>query len=149
MDVTRVDEIVLQHMEESARIVPILQDVQRHYRYLPEEVLRHVAGRLRIPCSRVYSVANFYGAFSLTPRGKHLIRVCMGTACHLRGSPKLMDLLASKFKVGDGGTSSDGMFSVEAVNCLGACALAPVVAVDGKYFDEVSPDKLLRIIKQF
>ena len=149
MDVSTVEEIVLQHTEESARIVPILQDVQRHFRYLPEEALRHVAGRLRIPVSRVYAVANFYGAFGLKPRGRHLIRVCKGTACHLRGSPKLMDLLASKFKVEDGGTSSDGAFSVEAVNCLGACALAPVVAVDGKYFDEVSPDRLLRIIKQF
>jgi len=149
VDVSIVDEIVLQHMEESARIVPILQDVQRHYRYLPEEALRHVAGRLRIPCSRVYAVANFYGTFTLKPRGKQLIRVCMGTACHLRGSPKLMDLFASKFKVEDGGTSSDGKFSVEAVHCLGACALAPVVTVDDKYFDEVSPDKLLKIIKQF
>jgi NADH-quinone oxidoreductase subunit E len=149
MDVNIVDEIVLTHMEESARIVPILQDVQRHYHYLPEGALRHVAGRLRIPCSRVYAVANFYGAFSLKPRGKHLVRICMGTACHLRGSPKLMDLLASKFKVEDGGTSSDGAFSVEAVNCLGACALAPVVSVDGKYLDGVSPDKLLRIIKKF
>jgi len=149
MDVSIVDEIVLQHMEESARIVPILQDVQRHYRYLPEEALRHVAGRLRIPCSRVYAVANFYGAFSLKPRGKHLIRVCTGTACHLRGSFKLMDLLASKFNVEDGETSSDGAFSVEAVNCLGACALAPVVTVDDKYLDGVSPDRLLKIIKQF
>lgn len=149
MDVSTVEEIVLQHMEESARIVPILQDVQLHYRYLPEEALRHVAERLCIPCSRVYAVANFYGTFSLKPRGKHLIRVCTGTACHLRGSPKLMDVLANKFKVEDGGTSSDGEFSVEAVNCLGACALAPVVTVDGKYFDEVSPNKLLRIIKQF
>ena len=149
MDLQIVDEIVLQHMEESARIVPILQDVQRQYRYLPEPALRHVAGRLCIPCSRVYAVANFYGAFSLKPRGEHLIRVCMGTACHLRGSPKLMDVLATKFKVADGGTSSDGMFSVEAVNCLGACALAPVVSVDDKYFDGVSPDKLIRIIKKF
>ena len=102
-----------------------------------------------MPCSRVYAVANFYGAFSLKPRGKHLIRVCMGTACHLRGSPKIMDLLSSKFGVEDGGTSSDGYFSVEAVNCLGACALAPVVAVDDKYYDGVSPDKLLKIIKKF
>ena len=149
MDLSVVDEIVLQHMEESARIVPILQDVQRHYRYLPEPALRHVAGRLRIPCSRVYAVANFYGAFSLQPRGEHLIRVCMGTACHLRGSSKLMDMLANKFNVEDGGTSADGKFSVEAVNCLGACALAPVVAVDDQYFDEVSPNKLLKIIKQF
>jgi len=148
MDFSKVDEIVIDHLEESARIVPILQDIQRRFNYLPEDALRRVAERLRIPLSRVYAVANFYGAFSLKPRGEHLIRVCMGTACHLRGAPKLMDLLRSKFKVGDGDMSPDGKFTVEVVNCLGACALAPVVMVDDKYFDGVSPDGLLKIIKK-
>ena len=148
MDMSKVDEIVTEHYEESARIVPILQDIQRDFRYLPEEALHHVARQLRIPLSRVYAVANFYAAFSLKPRGEPLIRVCMGTACHFRGAPKLMDLLESKFKVSDGDTSSDNKFTVEVVNCLGACALAPVVVVDEKHFDGVSPDKLLNVIKK-
>ena len=147
MIATKVDEIVVEHLEESSRLVPILQDIQKHYGYLPEEALRRLATRLRVPLSRIYAVANFYAAFSLKPRGKHLIRLCMGTACHLRGAPKLLDMLPTKFGVGDGETSSDGKFSVEVVNCLGACALAPVVMVDGKYFDCVSPDKLLKIVK--
>jgi len=149
MNPTHVDEIVDGHLEESARLVPILQDVQRQYGYLPEETLHRVAERLHVPLSRVYSAATFYGAFSLKPRGRHLVSVCLGTACHLRGAPRLIDLLQREFDLEDGETSPDGRFTLKTVNCLGACALAPVVVVDGTYFDGVSPDGLSKILKRF
>ena len=110
MDNQTIDPIVEAYLEESAQLVPILQDLQRAYGYLPEESLHHLAERLRIPFSRLYSVATFYGAFSLTPRGRHLISVCTGTACHLRGAPRLLDALQNKFGMEDGQTSSDQRF---------------------------------------
>ena len=144
-----IGEIVDEYLEESAQLVPILQDIQRKYGYLPEESLHHVAERLYIPLSRVYSVATFYGAFSLKPRGRHLISLCMGTACHLRGAPRLHDVLRETFKLDDGETSPDERFTLRLVNCLGACALAPVVVIDDTYFDGVTPDKLVKMLNQF
>ena len=149
MNPAHVDEIVDEHLEESARLVPILQDVQRRCGYLPEEAMHRVAERLHIPLARVYSAATFYGAFSLKPRGRHLVRVCAGTACHLRGAPRLLETLKREFKLEDGETSPDGRFSLRIVNCLGACALAPVVVVDGTYFDGVTPAGLSKILKRF
>ncbi|MHC5080299.1 MAG: NADH-quinone oxidoreductase subunit NuoE family protein [Planctomycetota bacterium] len=144
-----VDPIVDTYLEESAQLVPILQDVQRRLGYLPEFALRHISERLHIPLARLYSVANFYAAFSLEPRGRHEIHVCVGTACHLRGAPKLLDVLKGKFGLEDGKTSPDRRFSLRCVNCLGACALAPVVIVDNEYFDGIGSDKLLKVLKKF
>jgi len=149
MDSKEIDPIVETYLEESAQLVPILQDLQRKYGYLPEESLHYLAERLHIPLSRIYSVATFYSAFSLTPRGRHLISVCTGTACHLRGAPRLLDALQNKFHIEDGQTSEDQRFSLKLVNCLGACALAPVVVVNGEYFDGMTPDKLLKALEQF
>ncbi|NQT20948.1 MAG: NAD(P)H-dependent oxidoreductase subunit E [Planctomycetes bacterium] len=149
MNQTEIRDIVDEYLEESAQLVPILQDIHRKYGYLPEETLHHVAERLHIPLSRVYSVATFYGAFSLKPRGRHLISLCMGTACHLQGAPRLLHALKDKFKLEDGETSPDERFTLKVVNCLGTCALAPVVVVDGTYFDGMNPDKLLKALRRF
>ena len=147
-DLKQVDETVDEHLEESAQLVPILQEVQRRHGYLTEEALHHLARRLRIPLSRVYAVATFYAAFSLKPRGRHVVSVCTGTACHLRGAPKLIDLLQSKYHLEDGETSPDGRFTLRQVNCLGACALAPVVVIDDVYYDGLTPDKLQKVLEQ-
>ena len=149
MELSVVDEIVLQHMEESARIVPILQDVQRHYRYLPEPALRHVAGRLRIPCSRVFAVANFYGAFSLQPRGKHLIRVCLGTACYVRGGKQVLESIKGALGVDVGETTGDGLFSLGVARCFGACGLAPVLTINDDVHQRVKPNKIKDILDQY
>lgn len=149
MNLAPADEIVDHYLEQSAHLVGILQDVQREYGYLPEEVLHHVAQRLDVSLARVHSVATFYGAFSLQPRGRHLISVCTGTACHLRGAPKLLDVLRGEFGLEDGANSADGRFTLKQVNCLGACALAPVVVVDGKYFNGMKPDTLLKALDDF
>ena len=149
MNMTDVREVVDGYLEESAQLVPILQDIQRRCGYLPEESLHHVAELLHVPLSRVYGVATYYGAFSLTPRGRHTVSVCVGTACHLRGAPKLLETLRNKLELEDGQTSPDGMFTLRVVNCLGACALAPVVLVDDTYYDGVTREKLLNILDQY
>ena len=144
-----INQVIDEYYEESAQLVPILQDIQRKYGYLPEESLHYVAEHLDIPLSRIYAAATFYAAFSLKPRGRHLVSVCVGTACHLRGAPNLLDMLQQKFTIEDGQTSPDRRFSLRTVNCLGACALAPVVVVDDTYYDGMTPDKLLKVLNQY
>lgn len=128
-------------------LIEILQDIQETYNYLPEEALREVAQKLEVPLIEVFRVANFYKAFTLKPRGKHLITVCMGTACHVRGAPRLADEVLGQLKVKPGDTTEDGEFTVETVNCLGACALGPVVVLDGEYYDHMTPGKLRDLIE--
>ena len=144
-----VDLVIDTYHEESAQLVPILQDIQRKYGYLPEEILHRVAERLYIPLSRVYSAATFYSAFSLKPRGRHIIQLCMGTACHLRGAPRLFDMLQDRYQLADDTTSPDKRFTLKVVNCLGACALAPVVVVNETYFDGMTPDRLNKVLEKY
>ena len=129
-------------------MVEVLQNIQKAYNYLPEEVLRIVAKRLEAPLIEVFRVANFYKAFTLKPRGKHLLTVCMGTACHVRGAPKFLDEVLGQLNVKPGETTEDGKFTVETVNCLGACALGPIVVLDGKYYDHMTAGKLRNLIQK-
>lgn len=131
-----------------SQLIEVLQDIQASYNYLPEDTLRKASGDLGVPLIEVFRVANFYKAFSLKPRGKHLITICMGTACHVRGAPKFMDEVLGLLKVKPGGTTADGEFTVETVNCLGACALSPVVVLDGKYHKHMTTGKLRALIQQ-
>ena len=108
----------------------ILQEVQDTYRYLPQEVLERIAKKLRVPLTEVYQVATFYRCFSLVPRGKHVIQVCLGTACHVRGAPRVLDRMLRDLKMAAPGTSEDLQFTVETVRCIGCCGLAPVARVD-------------------
>lgn len=126
---------------EPGQLLPLLQDIQASYRYLPEEALRAVARRLELPLSRVFAVAGFYSALSLKPKGRTVVKVCCGTACHLRGAPAVISSLEKELSLILGDTSEDGAYTLEAVNCLGACALAPVVMVNDKTIGGLSPEE--------
>jgi len=128
-------------------LVEVLQDVQQTEGYISEEIMTTVSQRLGVPLIEVYRVANFYKAFSLEPRGKHVITVCMGTACHVRGAPRMLDEVAGQLGIEAGETTDDKLFTVESVNCLGACALGPVVVVDGVYHHHMTPGKLRKLIQ--
>jgi NADH:ubiquinone oxidoreductase subunit E len=117
------------------------EEIQIKYRYLPAEALRLAAERFEVPLSQVFSVATFYNAFSLKPKGKHCMQVCMGTACHVRGSPQVLYRMELKLGLKPEETSPDGLFTLETVNCLGACALGPIVVTDGEYSGQMTPPK--------
>lgn len=134
--------------EREGALIPILQELQEKHRYLPAEELEEISRRLEIPLSRVFSVATFYAQFSLEPRGRHLIRVCLGTACYVRGAPQVLDELHRRLGVGPSGLSQDGRVSVEAVRCLGACALAPVVTANGRYLRGMTPAKVGKLLQE-
>jgi len=143
-----VNRILKQYRNDPSDIIAILQDVQRTYRYLPEEVLRQVADRLDIPLSRVYHLATFFRAFSLEKRGRHVLHVCMGTACHVRGSPRILEALERDLEVKAGKTTPDLACTLETVNCVGACALGPVIVADDKSLGKMTPQKAERMLKQ-
>ena len=142
-------EILAGHETERAALVSILQDVNAHYRYLPEDVLRHVARAVDMPLSHVFSIATFYNSFSLTPRGKHVVRVCMGTACHVKGGHRILQALERILKVETGGTTEDKNFSLEEVRCLGCCGLAPVITVNEDLYGSVTQARLPKILEQY
>lgn len=140
---------ILRNKDKSPQeLIEVLQDVQKAYSYLPEDVLRIIAKELKVPLIEVFRVANFYKAFTLKPRGRHLLTVCLGTACHVRGAPKFLDEVLGQLAINAGETTSDGMLTVETVNCLGACALGPVVVLNGKYYDHMTPAKLRTLIQE-
>ena len=142
-----VNSVLAKYELDSAMLVGILQDIQTELNYLPKECLVMVGECLNIPLSRVYSVATFFKAFSLKPRGRHNLHVCMGTACHVRGAEKVLDKLQTELCLCAGETSSDMKFTLETVNCVGACALGPVVVVDGEYAGQVTTDKVKSILE--
>lgn len=144
-----VDEIANQYKGKIIGSVSILQDIQGRYNYLPKEALVHMAIRLNVPLSQVYSLATFYKAFSLRPRGKHLISVCMGTACHVRGAPRIADEIQRRLNIKAGQTSKDNKFTFEVVNCLGACALGPLMVIDGEYFGKMTTRKVESVLKRY
>lgn len=149
MEAATIEGVLDQHGRDQSAIIAILQDLQEEVNYLPEGALRYVAERLDIPVSKVYSLATFYRAFSLEPRGKHLIYVCTGTACHVRGAVKILDALEREIGICAGETDEQMEFTLETVNCLGACALGPVVVVDGEYYGQMTGAKaVLRLVKK-
>jgi NADH-quinone oxidoreductase subunit E len=122
-------------------LIQVLQDIQDRYHWLPAEALEHVARTLSVPLAQVYGVATFYKSFSLEPRGRHVCTVCLGTACHVRGGQALLEHFERKLSITAGQTTPDGKFTLERVNCLGACALAPLAVVDGHYYGRMSEAK--------
>lgn len=149
VDFAKVDEVLAKYDGGRSWLVMILQDTQEAYNWLPKPVLERVAAKLDLPMSHVYRVATFYSSFSLEPRGEHVIRVCDGTACHLRGSRWLMDEIRRTLDVDEGGTTEDGLFTFETVACLGACALAPVMTVDAKYYGKMTPEKVAETLEVY
>jgi NADH-quinone oxidoreductase subunit E len=148
MDAVTIDGILDRHERAPSSIIAILQDMQEEVNYLPEGALRYVADQLGIPVSKVYSLATFYRAFSLEPRGEHQLYVCTGTACHVRGAVKILDALERELGICAGQTDEQLQFTLETVNCLGACALGPVVVVDGEYHGQMTAAKALRLVKE-
>ena len=148
MRADHVAAIIDKHIAERGGLMSILEGIQAKYGYLPEGALRMVAGRTGRSLTELYGVATFYKAFSLTPRGRHLTSVCTGTACHVRGAPTVAREFERRLGVEAGGTTEDRMFTLETVNCLGACALGPIVVVDGHYFSQVRPEKVTSILER-
>lgn len=130
-------------------LLAMMQDIQKHYNYLPRLAISMISQHVGSPVSQVYAMASFYKSFSLIPKGRFVFRVCDGTACHIKNSESLLDQLNQRLGVGVGETTADGQYSIETVNCLGACALAPVMVVNGKVFGKVSPGEVERIIKEY
>lgn len=148
MDFEQVGKIIDKYQEKRAALISILHDIQDRYKYLPEEALKKVASRLRMDINDIYGVATFYKSFSLIPKGKHSITLCLGTACHVRGGPKILRELKKELKIEPGQTTADKEFSLNVVNCLGVCAIGPVMFVDGKFYGEMNPVKSKRIIEK-
>ena len=130
-------------------LIPILQDIQEQHNYLPEELLRKVADKLEIPLRDVYGVATFYRSFSLTPKGKHIITVCLGTACHVRGGVRIVETISRELGIKPGETTEDLQFTLETVNCLGCCAIGPIIVIDGEYYGEMSSQKAISFLRKY
>jgi NADH-quinone oxidoreductase subunit E len=148
MDMRAIDTIVIKHQDSLGGTLSLLSKIQSKYGYLPQEALGRVAEATGRPLIDVFAVATFYRAFSLKPRGKHLIAVCLGTACHVRGAPKIVEEFSAQLQIKAGETTPDKKFTLETVNCLGACALGPTVVVDGRYYSHVTIADVRHIIAQ-
>lgn len=145
----RVNEIIQKHQSQKSALIAILQEVQEEYRYLPEEILTYVATAMDLSPATVFGVATFYAQFSLEPKGKYIIKVCDGTACHVRGSSPLYKAICKQVGLGDGGkTTEDLKFTVETVSCLGACGLAPVVTINDQVYGQMTPEGMELIVEK-
>ena len=148
-DKQKIKSILARYDGDAGMLVPILQDVQAEYNYLPKEALVFVGQGLDVPLSQVYSVASFFKAFSLKPRGRHLINVCLGTACHVRGAVRILDEIERELGIKSGDTTQDLRYTLETVNCVGACALGPIVVVDGSYSGQMTAAKVKPLLKSY
>jgi len=149
MDVEKVDRIIDEHGAEASSLIQVLLELQAENHWLPREALSRVAERLSVPLSRVRHIATFYKAFSLVPKGRHEVHVCMGTACHVRGSARILDKVKDATGIQPGETDLDLKFSLETVNCLGCCALGPVMVIDGKTHGKLSPSAATEVMKSY
>jgi NADH-quinone oxidoreductase subunit E len=142
-----LEKILKDRRSQPQQLVEVLQDVQEAFGYIPPEVMTTVSRELGVPVIEVSRVTHFYKAFSLKPRGRHVITVCMGTACHVRGAVRMLDEVSGQLGIEPGETTDDRMFTLERVNCLGACALGPVVVLDGRYHAKMTPNKLRELLE--
>ncbi len=141
-----IEQIVDNYDGENGMLIPMMQDLQAECGYLPQDHLRCLSKQLGVPLSRIYSVATFYSSFRFTPKGAHEVTLCMGTVCYLKGAGKICEAITKEFRVEPGGTTHDRLFSFQAVNCVGACAVAPVMLVDGEYYENVTSASALEIL---
>jgi NADH-quinone oxidoreductase subunit E len=148
LDLAPLEAILDRFEGRSGALIPILQAAQATFGYLPPEVLQAIAGRLNLSLGKVYGVATFYAQFYLEKRGRHVLRVCDGTACHVKGAPHLMTAVSGEYGVDPGETTGDGQLTLEIVYCIGSCALAPVALMDGQVIGRVKEDDLLRRVKR-
>lgn len=145
----KIDEIIAQHKDEPGAVIPVLRLCQDEVGYLPVELIDYISSGLNIPRSDVFGVTTFYSLFSLTPKGRHKIRVCLGTACYVKGIKEVMHRIGSTFGIHDGETSEDRRFSLEAVRCVGACGLAPVLVVNQNTYGDIKPDTVVGILEKY
>lgn len=149
IELARVDEVIELHRTEQGALIGVLQDIQEALGWLPQEALMRVSVELGYPMNQIYSVATFYKAFSLAPQGKHVCKVCMGTACHVRGATSILEELERQLAVRAGETTEDGMFSLDTVNCVGACALGPVIDIDGEHRGNLTSSRVEALLKEY
>ena len=149
MDPKAIDQIIGKYNSEHSAIIGMLQDLQEVENYLPQEALEYLSDKISMPLAKIYRIATFYNAFSLTPRGKYSISVCLGTACHVRGAPRVLDRIKMYLGIEKGEMTKDGLFSLETVNCLGACAMGPIVVVGGDYYGQMTPAKVAPTMKNY
>jgi NADH-quinone oxidoreductase subunit E len=149
MSIDRIDRIIDKYECETGVLIQLLLEIQRELNWIPPEAIIRINKRLKIPVSEIYRVASFYTALSLKPRGRHLVRVCAGTACYVRGGPRILDSVERTLKIRAGETTEDGKFTLETVNCLGCCALGPVVEIDGQYHGKLSPSTAEKLLSKY
>lgn len=149
MDIERIDEIIDTYHCDPSYLIQVLLDIQAEYNWLPREALERVAERLQVPMPRIQHIATFYKAFSLVPKGRHQIHICVGTACHVRGASRVLDTVENLTGIHPGETDLDLKFSLETVNCLGCCALGPVVEIDGKTHGKMAPAQTAEVLKAY
>ena len=146
---TKLEKIIDNHRKNKGSLIGLLQDISESYGYLPEKVLEEVTEILNVPLSHLYSLATFYTSFRLEPMGKHHCSICVGTACHVRGATFVVEAIERELKIKAGETTPDGTFTVETVNCLGACALGPLVVIDGEYHGKMDQRKAVKLIQKY
>jgi NADH-quinone oxidoreductase subunit E len=145
----KVEQIVDRYSAQPGALIQLLLDVQSEFNWIPKEAILRISERFQIPISQIYRVASFYKAMSLIPRGKHIVSVCLGTACHVRGGPKIMDKAEEILKIKAGETTPDMKFSLERVNCLGCCALGPVMVVDKDYHGKLTTARVKEVLESY
>ena len=149
LDLSQVDALVEPYLDKQGVVIPVLQKIQEHFGYLPRPALERAARRLRIPLSRLYGVATFYAQFKMMPRGRNIIRVCKGTACHIQGGSKIAERIEEILKIKVNETTPDMKFTLEEVACIGACALAPVMMINDEPHGRLTPDKIKKILASY
>lgn len=149
MDVAVINSIIEKFPGTIGNIIGILNEVQKHFHYLPETELRYISKKTKIPITQLYSVATFYDRFSLKPKGKHNVCVCLGAACHVKGAEKVMNEIKEKLHIDQGKTTDDMKFSLEEVRCVGACNMAPAMMIDEKTYGQVKPKQISKILSQY
>lgn len=147
--IAKLDSIIEKHKGKAGGLIPVLEEAQICLEYLPMPVQKRIAAGLNLPLSRVYGVVTFYSFFTMTPRGKHTVRVCLGTACYVRGGKALTEALQKQFGINEGETTKDRLFTLESVRCLGACGLGPVIVVDEDVHGRIKPAKIKEVLSQY
>ena len=149
MDIEKIDQIIDKHQCEAGSLIQILLDIQSENHWLPRKALDRVSEKLHVPMSKIQHITTFYKSFSMVPRGRHEVHVCMGTACHVRGAQRVLDTVQDQIGIKAGETDVELKFSLETVNCIGCCALGPVMVVDGEYHGNIAPSQIENVLKNY
>lgn len=147
--VTKLDEIIEKHKEDSGKLIPMLEEVQALLGYVPVSVQERIASKTGIPENRIYGVVSFYSFFTMEPRARHRVQICLGTACYVKGGKEIAEKIEKEFNVKPGESTKDGRFTYETTRCFGTCGLAPVIAVDGKVYGKVKPEDVINILNEY